>query len=112
MTQQELYQALLTLGLPVAYSHFAEGGPSSPPPSPPYIIYLYTNSADVMADNQNYVERGNWQIELYSKTKDLVSEGKIEALLKSLRLPYRKFETFIESERLRQVIYEVQLLEG
>jgi hypothetical protein len=108
MTQQELYQALQTTGLPLAYSHFPEGSA----PTPPYIVYLHAYSSDIMADNHNYVGRGNWQVELYSKTKDLVSEKKVEDLLKSLRLPYRKTETYLESEKLRQVIYEVQLIGG
>lgn len=108
MTQQELYQALQTTGLPLAYSHF----PESSAPTPPYIVYLYTYSSDIMADNHNYVGRGNWQVELYSKTEDLVSEKKVQDLLKSLRLPYRKTEAWLASEGLRQVIYEVQLIGG
>lgn len=111
MTQAELYTALSTLGIPVAYGQFIST-PENPAPAPPFIVYGYSYSADVMADNQNYAEISNLQIELYSKTKDPANERKTEDLLKSLRLPYRKFETFIESERLRQVIYEVQLLEG
>jgi hypothetical protein len=110
MTQGELYQALLTLALPVAYHSFPAGDPAHPPPSPPYIVYLYAYSSDIMADNRNYAGRGNWQIELYTKSKDPASEKKVQDLLKSLRLPYRKTETYLESEKLRQVIYEVQLI--
>jgi hypothetical protein len=108
MTQQELYQALQTTGLPLAYSHFPEGSA----PTPPYIVYLYTYSSDIMADNHNYVGRGNWQVELYSKSKDLANEKKVQDLLKSLRLPYRKTEAWLASEKLRQVVYEVQLIGG
>jgi hypothetical protein len=108
MTQQELYQALQTLGLPVAYSHF----PEDEAPQPPYLVYLHAYSGDVMADNQNYVERSNWQVELYSESKDLVSEKKVQDLLKYLRLPYRKTETYLTSEKMRQVVYEVQLIGG
>lgn len=110
MTQEGLYQALLTLGLPVAYRAFPKGDPQHPPPSPPYLVYLYAYSSDVMADNQNYLGIGSYQVELYSKTKDKVNEKKVQDLLKALRLPYRKTETALESENLRQVIYEVQLI--
>lgn len=112
MTQQELYQALKSLGLPVTYSHWVEGDPNNPPPPPPYLAYRYAYSSDIMADNQNYVGRGNWQVELYSENKDLANEAKIEALFKSLRLPFTKVETWLASEGLRQVIYEVQLIGG
>lgn len=112
MTPAELYQQLLTLKLPVAYSHFPADDTDNPPPKPPYIVYLYVNSSDIMADNQNYLDIGNYQVELYSKSKDTVNEGKVEALFDSLSLPYRKSETRLDSEKLRQVVYEIQLIGG
>lgn len=105
MTQTELYDALKTLGMPVTYSHFRE------PPKPPYINYLFSYSGDLMADNQNYLPISNYQIELYAKQKDPVSEQKLQGLFSSLRLPYSKFETYIESEKIRQVVYTIQIIE-
>lgn len=106
MTQAELHQALKTLGLAVAYSAFKGAV------TPPFITYEFSGSDDLMADNQNYVEISNFQVELYSKAKDLANEASVQDLLKSLRLPYRKHEAFIESEGLRQVVYEVQAIGG
>lgn len=108
MTTAELYTQLLTLKLPVAYSHF----PADDAPQPPYIVYLHAYSSDMMADNQNYVGIGNYQVELYSRNKDTANEAALEALFKSNRLPYRKTEAWLASEGLRQVVYEIQLIGG
>lgn len=106
MTQTELVVALKSTGLPAAYGEFAE------PTAPPFICYQFAYSGDMMADNQNYAEISNFQIELYSKNKDPASEKKVQDLLKSLKLPYSKIEAYLESEKLRQVVYEIQVLGG
>jgi len=106
MTLAELRTELLTLGMPVEYGGFAR------PPTPPYLVYVYAYSGDVMADDQNAFDVGNWQIELYTTKKDPTNEGLIETLLKNLRLPYYKVEAFIDSLGLRQVVYEIQIIGG
>ena len=107
MTQEELFAALKTLGLPVAYAEFIQ------PTAPPFICYQFTYSGNsLMADNKNAIDVGNFDIELYTATKDLAMEKLVEDKLKELELPYRKEETKIESENLRQVIYEIQLTGG
>jgi len=109
MTQAELYQALKSLGMPVVYSHF-DTDPDNPPPSPPYIAYLFIGNDDFIADNVNYKSIDNYQIELYTNKKDLASEKLVEDKLKELDLPYFKLETWIESEKLFQVVYQIQLI--
>lgn len=111
MTQAELYQALKSLGMPVAYGEFPST-PENPPPPPPFITYQFAYSSDLIADGTNYVEISNFQIELYTEKKDPASEAKVQNLLKTLCLPYSKVEAWLESEKLRQVIYEVQLIGG
>lgn len=111
MTQAELFAALKSLGMPVAYSHF-EGSPEAPVPSPPYITYLFSYSGDMMADNINYVAIGNFQIELYTAKKDLAAEKLLQEKLGELQLTYTKTETYIDEEKLFQVIYEIQLVGG
>lgn len=111
MTQAELYQALKSIGLPVAYGEFIDT-PENPAPSPPFITYQYAYSGDMIADNQNYLEAAFYQIELYTDKKDPATEKLVENKLKELRLPYSKIETWLDSENLRQVIYEVQLIGG
>lgn len=106
MTITELNQALKTIGFPVTYHHFAS------PPNPPYLVYLFSTSDDFMADNQNYVEISNFQIELYNTKKDPATEKKVEDKLKELELSYTKTEIFIESEGLYQVLYLIQVIGG
>lgn len=106
MTQTELFQALKTLGLPVAYSEFTQ------PTTPPFITYQFVYLSAMMADNQNYVDVAVYQVELYTKNKDPATEKKVQDLFRSLRLPYSKIEAYIESEGLRQIIYEVRLIGG
>lgn len=104
MTQEELYIELNSLGLPLAYYDFEEEVEM------PYLVYLFSYSDDLMADNQNYKEISNFQVELYTDKKDLISESKVENKLKELRLPYSKLETRIESENMFQVVYTIQLI--
>lgn len=103
MTLAELNTLLETLGMPVAYSHFKKAT------SPPFITYQFAYGSDFKADNQNYKDISNVQVELYTKIKDLTNEGQVEALLKNNRLPYMKTEAFLDSENLYQVIYEIQI---
>lgn len=109
MTHAELLQALKEIGYPVAYSHFVDT-PQNPAPKPPFITYQFAYSSDLIADNQNYVEISNFQVELYTNKKDLAAEKKVQEKLKELGLPYSKTETWLEDERLYQVIYEVRLI--
>lgn len=106
MTQAELFDALKAIGYPVAYFEFKTE------PKAPYLVYLFTYSDDFIADNHNYVDISNFQIELYTDYKDLAAEKKVQDKLKELKLPYGKSETKIESEKLYQVIYDIQLLGG
>ena len=103
MTQNELYNLLKSTGLPVAYHHFEE------PPSLPYIIYLFTYSSNFAADSKIYHKTNNYQVELYSNKKDLTSEKLIEDAFDNNDIYYDKSETYIESEEMYQVIYEIQI---
>lgn len=106
MTQAELYQALKSIGYPIAYGSF------SSPVTPPFITYQFAYSNDMMADNVNYVAIEDFQIELYTAKKDLVAEQKVQDKLKELGLPYRKFEAYLDEEKMYQILYEVQLIGG
>jgi len=106
MTQAELYTALLTLGLPVAYSHFKEAR------LPPFICYLFRYDNDQKADNINADSADAYDIELYVAAKDPVNEAAIEALLTANQLPYSKTENWIPEENMLQVTYEIQITGG
>ena len=101
MDEATLFQLLKTTGLPVAYHHFTS------PPTPPYIVYLFSYNSNFGADNKVYDAAKNFQVELYTKTKDLASEKLIEDALNGADVYWEKTETYIESEGLYQVLYEI-----
>jgi len=111
MTEAELFTGIKSIGLPAAYGEFINTE-ENPAPGYPFITYQYAYGSDMKADNQNYVDIGNYQIELYTVNKDPVSEKKVQDLLKLLRLPYSKTEAYLESEKMRQVVYEIKLIGG
>ncbi|MED4783443.1 hypothetical protein [Brevibacillus choshinensis] len=111
MTQADLFQELKSLGMPVAYDHF-ESTPEDPAPPPPFITYQFSYSNDLLADNQNYLDIENFQIELYTAKKEPATEKKVQEKLKELRLPYSKVEAWLDDEKLFQIIYEIQLIGG
>lgn len=111
MTQTELHQALKSLGMPVVYGEFVST-PENPAPPPPFITYQFSYSGDLMADNHNYVDIENFQVELYTTKKDPATEKLIQDKFKELRLPYSKSGSWLDSEKLFQIIYEIQLIGG
>lgn len=109
MTLQELVKSLRSTGYPVAFSHFKVDD-NNPPPDPPYILYTTPNNPDFMADNKNYHEITDVDIELYTEIKDLQAEKAIQDLLKEIKLPYSSYQVYIDSEDLHQKTYEVRLI--
>lgn len=101
--EDRLYTMLKGLGLPVAYRFFKTRQ------EPPFIVYLLTDTDNFGADNQVYNKANNYQVELYSDEKDVVREKSLEDLFTSNDFFYEKTETYIESEGLYEVLYEIQM---
>lgn len=110
-TQKELFAALKTLGLPVAYGEFIDTL-ENPAPDPPFITYQFTDGRGFKADNQTYFGLENFDVELYTGRKSTTTEKQVEDKLNELRLPYTKAEGWIEAEKMRQVIYAIQIFGG
>lgn len=106
MSMQKLYTALSSTGLSVAYRSFIT------PQTPPFIVYLYSSSDDFYADDENYVQVGNWQVELYTETKDVTSEQTVENALREAGFTWAKYEAWLNEEDLLQVLYLIQDVEG
>lgn len=99
----ELYSLLSNTGLPVSYRFFKNT------PTLPYIIYLLSSSENFGADDKVYCKAGNYQVELYSEKKDKASEKKLEDIFDSNDIYWDKTETYIKSEGLYQVLYEITM---
>mgnify|MGYP001060004554 FL=1 len=97
----ELINILKETEIPFAYDHFAEGES----PEPPFICYLLPGSNNFSADGKVYFKANEVHIELYTDFKDLTVEQKLEAVLDEHGIFYNKSETWIESEKLYEVLY-------
>lgn len=97
----ELLKILKETEIPFAYDHFAEGEY----PEPPFICYLLSGSNNFSADGKVYFKANEVHIELYTDFKDLTVEQKLEAVLDEHGIFYNKSETWIESEKLYEVLY-------
>lgn len=104
MTLEKLYAILKATGFSVAYSHFEVKT------SLPFITYLVDGSSNMFADNKVYKKIENIKIELYTAEKNLEIEENLERLLDENEIAYETDETWIESEKLFQKIYEVELI--
>lgn len=101
-----LAEILSQTGLPVARGGFKK------PQSPPYIVYVFSHSSNFTADSKVYLKRDHYQIELYTEKKDTALEENLEGSFDSHGLVYDKTETYLESEKLIEVLYEIQLIGG
>ena len=101
----KILSILRELGIPFAYDHFAEGES----PEPPFICYLIPGSNNFAADGLAYFKVNEVHIELYTDYKDLAVEQKIEAVLDKHGIFYDKSETWIESEKLYEILYSFDM---
>lgn len=99
----KLKMLLESTGFPVAYHHFAEGEC----PEPPFICYFSLNSQNFFADNKVHYSKNSYIVELYTDKKQPIIEHEIESVLSEYG--WEKNETYIETERLYQIIYEIEV---
>ena len=102
---EELLQILSETQIPFAYHHFAEGES----PEPPFICYLLPGSNNFLADGKVYYKINEVHIELYTDLKDLAVEQQLEDVLDEHGIFYNKSETWIESEKLYEVLYTFEM---
>ena len=105
MTMEELVAMLHKTGIPFAYDHFAEGES----PEPPFICYLLPGSNNFAADGKVYFKMNQVMIELYTDSKDLAVERKVETVLDDSSIFYNKSEVWIQSEKLYEVLYSFEV---
>ena len=100
-----LLQILSETQIPFAYHHFAE----AESPEPPFICYLLPGSNNFSADGKVYYKINEVHIELYTDLKDLAVEQQLEDVLDEHGIFYNKSETWIESEKLYEVLYTFEM---
>jgi len=105
MTYEEIAAMVQEIGLPFAYHHFAEG--ESPPP--PFLLFLSPGEETFSADDVAYFSFKQLDVELYTDRKQPELEERVEEVLTRHEIYYTKTESYIESERLYEVLYEIEV---
>lgn len=105
MTIEDFVGILDGTGIPFAYDHFAE----RESPEPPFICYLLPGSDNFAADGQVYFRISEVRVELYTDRKAPEVEAKVEAVLDAAGIFYNKSEVWIQSEKLYEVLYSMEV---
>ena len=105
MTIENIVEMLQEMNIPFAYDHFAEGES----PEPPFICYLIPGNNNFAADGKVYFKMNEVRIEMYTDFKDLDLESRVESVLDGHEIYYNKSETWIQSEKLYEVMYSFEM---
>ena len=105
MTYEEINTMISEMNIPYAYHHFAEGES----PNPPFLLFLSPSEDTFGADNIMYHSCKRLDIELYTDRKSPETEMIVEEILTEHHIFYEKSEIWIESERLYEVLYEMEV---
>lgn len=105
MKKSDVPALLERLGFPFSYDHFAEGEG----PDPPFLVYRYPKADNFAADGVTYFKQDVLHIEVYTDRKDPALEEQIEAALDESGIFYGKGETWIDSEKLYEVLYQFEM---
>lgn len=106
MTYAEIASMIESIGLENAYYQYPEGEA----PELPYILFYYPERDDFQADNKNYAKIPQLNIELYTKEKSFDLEETIESILDANDFAYDKEEQYIESEKMYEVLYTMEVI--
>lgn len=106
MTFREINNMIDEMGLPYDYYQFPE---DSAPPLP-FIVFYYPQRNDFQADNKNYTLITALNVELCTDQKDFSLETQVEAVFNSHEIPYTKTETYIDSEQMYMILYQMEVL--
>ena len=102
MELKEFYARLKQLKIPIAYRCFEKKTPL------PFGVY-FVDYEDVRgADYKNLINDKQIIIELYTANKNITLENKFEDLFSEFEM--EKYEAYIESEKMLQVAYHMNLI--
>ena len=105
MTYKEIAIMISEVGVPTAYYQFPEGTGQQPP----FICFYYSENDGFFADNITYAKRERLVIELYTANKDFALEAALEGVLTGREIPFARYESYIDSEKLFMQTYEMEV---
>lgn len=101
---KNLYDILLTLGIPVAYDHFD----SNKQISIPFLVYREQELSTFRADDITYHQFYNYELELITEKKEIAIERQLEGILTNNKIPYeKKDEVWDNDEKIYHNYYEI-----
>ena len=106
MTFKQAASMVDSIGIPSAYYQFPEG---TEQPTP-FVCFFYSGDNDFKADDSNYQKIEHLIIELYTDNKDFGLETSVESVLSENGLVWTRDEEWIESERMLEVVYEMDVV--
>jgi hypothetical protein len=107
VTYLDIIAGMESIGLPCNYHKWSQA------PALPYTLITHAENDDLMADNHNYFDIGNYRLELYTAVKHPPTEQLVEDWLKAQRIPYGKSSPgFIDSESMFLTAYDIRLIGG
>ena len=107
MTLEGLYAVLVATNIPVTYHSWSDS--DSERPALPFMTYQVAYSNNFMADDKVYLAVQHIDIALYTAAKSPTTESTVETALDAAWLPWNKTETYLDSEKCFQIIYEVEV---
>lgn len=106
MTTEAVAAMIAEIGIPSAYYQFPEGTAQATP----FVCFFYSGDNDMKADDSNYRKIEHLIIELYTDNKDFELEQTVESVLASHGIVWTRDEEWIESERMLEVVYEMDVI--
>lgn len=106
----EINTMLGQTGLPKTYYSWPEDDPAHPVPPLPYIVWWFPNTDNFAADDRVYSHIEALNIELYTRTKDFETEAAVEAVLAAHGIVWNRQESWIESEKMYEVLYTTEVI--
>lgn len=106
MRNTDVVTMLTQTGLPFTYYSF----PESKAPNLPYVVFFYSRSNNFPADDSVFQRIDVLNIELYTENKSFTAEENVEAILNDWGFVWEKSETYLNSEEMYEVIYEMEIV--
>ena len=106
MTTKDVATMVAAIGVPYAYYQFPEGTAQATP----FVCFFFSGDNDMKADDSNYQKIEHLIIELYTDNKDFELEATVESTLSSYGMVWTRDEEWIESERMLEVVYEMDVV--
>lgn len=105
MTLKQFAAVLQTTKLPVRYGYW----PDEERPKCPYIEYEVAYTSNFGAENKVYETVSHIDVFLFTDKKDITSEEKVEKAFADNDIFWNKTESFSDSEKTYQILYEVSI---